>query len=167
MAHPATRSPAPRPGWRAARRWVVAAAAFVAGLLVGGIVVGLVSGDTVVPPSGDGGAEPTASPVTTAPATGTAAATGQLFLSDDCLRAINAAEDLIGLVDDLGDALADFDATRLDEIVRDLQPLQDRLRNGIDDCNVRATIATGSPGVGSSSPSSASPSSATSAAPTT
>lgn len=153
MAQAVSRSPEPPQGWRRLARWWGWAGVFVLGLLVGGIIVGLLNDETVVPPSATDGGATTSAPVSSAPQnTASPGATGQVVLGEDCLRAINAAQDLVGLVDDLAEALADFNAARLDEIVRELQPLQDRLRGGVDECNVRATIATGSGGSGSTTP---------------
>jgi hypothetical protein len=60
-----------------------------------------------------------------------------------CLRAINAAQDIADSVDDLGAAAAALDAARLDEVVRRLQPLQQRLQESSADCEVSGSSTGG------------------------
>ncbi|MDP5184270.1 hypothetical protein QOZ88_16675 [Blastococcus sp. BMG 814] len=139
MTEPGTRSPVPQEGWRRVLRWWGRAGAFLGGLVVGVVLVGLLSEGNVL----------VAAPVPTNPDAALPAfpdrgageeggATGQVTIDDDCLRAVNAAQDIAQLIDELGEAIADFNATRLDEIVRELQPLQRRLQTSIDACEVEA-----------------------------
>ena len=58
-----------------------------------------------------------------------------------CLRTVNAAQDVFDVVEDLGEALSEFNAGRLDQVVRQLQPLQDRLQVNLAECDVAAQIS--------------------------
>jgi hypothetical protein len=147
MADAPTPSPAgarrPSP---ALRRWL-AAVTFVVGLFLGGIVVGLLSDDPSLPPVGtmaeppaSAGAEPTAAPSRGSGTAGTA----EVVVNDACLRAVNAAQDVSGAIDDLGQAAAELNAARLDEVIRRLQPLQGRLQENLEGCKVVTSLPDGS-----------------------
>jgi hypothetical protein len=142
------RSPAPDNRSRRAARWWLAAATFVVGLFVGGILVGLFSEGSPALPAAGAGATPTpAGPTGSASAqSGSAAAgaTAELVVNDACLRALNAAQDIYASVDDLGEAASQLNAARLDEVIRQLQPLQGRLRANIEDCTVMTRLPDGS-----------------------
>ena len=66
------------------------------------------------------------------------------MVNDACLRALNAAQDIYAAVDDLGEAASQLNAARLDEVIRQLQPLQERLRGNIQDCHVVTRLPDGS-----------------------
>ncbi|MCF6736299.1 hypothetical protein [Blastococcus sp. KM273129] len=142
MAESGTRSPEPREGWRRALRWWGRAGAFLAGLFLGAVLVGLLSGGTVVvanPVPLDRADDPLG-------AGGGAAeggATGRVTIDDDCLRAVNAAQDVAQLVDEMGEAIVALNAARMDEVVRRLQPLQRRLQASLETCEVRAGTGGG------------------------
>lgn len=147
MAVAETRSPDPPGGARRAVRWGLAAATFVVGLFVGGILVGLLSDDRSLPPEGSVSAEPlpSADGGSPAPRSGSAAGgTAEVLVNDACLRAVNAAQDVFGTVEDLGEAAADLNAARLDEAIRRLQPLQTRLQENLTGCEVRTRLPDGS-----------------------
>jgi hypothetical protein len=122
------------------RAGVLAAVVFVVGLLVGGVTVAFLDDDPVavevatVPDADRGGEGPSL------PADGAAA---QFVVSGACLGAVNAAQDTALVVDDLGQAAAQLDAARLDEIVRQLMPLQTRLEAGLDACRVATAVDVG------------------------
>lgn len=148
MAESRARSPMSREGWRLVLRWWGRAGAFLAGLLVGAVLVGLLSeGSVVVAAPAPRGVD-----VLPSGAPDEGGATGQVTLDVDCLRAVNAAQDVVRLVDDLGEALTVLNAARLDEVVRRLQPLQRRLQSSVDACEVRAGTAGGSPSAVPSTP---------------
>lgn len=145
MAESGTRSPVPQEGWRRVLRWWGRAGAFLAGLFLGAVLVGLLSEGAVVvanpvpldqaldpPGAADGGAA-------------AGGATGQVSIDDDCLRAVNAAQDVAQLVDELGEAIVELNAARMDEVVRRLQPLQRRLQTSLETCEVRAGTGGGPP----------------------
>lgn len=130
-----------REGWRRVLRWWGKAGAFLAGLLVGAVLVGLLSEGSVVVAA----PEPADVDVLPPGAADEGGITGQATLDADCLRAVNAAQDVAQLLDDLGEALAVLNAARLDEVVRRLQPLERRLQSSVEACEVRAGSAGGSP----------------------
>ena len=122
------------PGWT---RWL-ATGTFVLGLVTGVLLLGLLGQDPPVaasPPEAVGGpAEPSKSP---------AGPTSVVQLNEACLRAINAAQDIAGTVEDLGAAAAVLDAAQLDEVIRRLQPLQERLQENTADCEATGSVPTG------------------------
>jgi hypothetical protein len=127
---------APPPGRRAerpGRAWSgwLAAGTFVVGLVAGALLGGLLGQDPPVAPTAQE-AQPTGA-APGSPPTGTADGTR---VNAACLRAINAAQDIAATVDDLGAAAAALDAARLDEVIRRLQPLQQRLQENSADCEV-------------------------------
>lgn len=135
----------PGPG-RTTLRWSVAAVTFVVGLVVGGVIVGVVAGRPTSVPADAGGSTATAAPPQGAggpTASPSPAATAQVMVNDACLRAINAAQDVYQQLGDLADAAQHLDAARLDEVVRQLQPLESRLRNTIPDCKVTTRLPNG------------------------
>ena len=149
MTGSVTRPPGPPGGFRRVLRWWATAAAFLGGLLVGVLLTGLLSRGAPLPATDGGTAAPTSSE---APAPGTAGATGELVVNAACLRAINAAQDMLDVLQDLGEALSEFNAARLDEIVRRLQPLQQRLDENSDECQVEGRVPTGALSASATSP---------------
>jgi hypothetical protein len=147
MADPPTRSPERAGRSRPALRGWLAAATFVVGLFVGGIIVGLLSDEPSLPPAGSSTAEPLPAPGTGSilpPSSGSAAGgTGEVVVNDACLRAVNTAQDVSSAVDDLGEAAAELNAAQLDEVIRRLQPLQDRLQENIEGCEVVTRLPDG------------------------
>ncbi|SDX90519.1 hypothetical protein SAMN05661080_01648 [Modestobacter sp. DSM 44400] len=148
MADAETRSPAPEGRSRRAARWWLAAATFVVGLFAGAILVGLLSEGSSALPAAGPAAGPTpseaAGPTSAQPTSPAAGATAELVVNDACLRALNAAQDIYRSVNDLGEAASQLNAARLDEVIRQLQPLQGRLRENIDDCHVATRLPNGS-----------------------
>jgi hypothetical protein len=133
------RSPAPDDRSPRAARWWLAAATFVVGLLS--------EGSSALPAAGTGAAPTPAGPTGSASAqSGSAAAgaTAELVVNDACLRALNAAQDIYASVNDLGEAASQLNAARLDEAIRQLQPLQGRLRANLEDCTVMTRLPDGS-----------------------
>lgn len=118
----------------------------VVGLFVGGIVVGLLSSGSSTSQAGSptGGGAPSVSGSPRASVSPSSGATAQINVNDACLRAINAAQDAYAALNDVGDAARQLNATRLDEIVRRLQPLQSRLRNDVQACRVVTRLPDGS-----------------------
>ncbi|MGY1723195.1 hypothetical protein [Blastococcus sp. SYSU DS0533] len=144
MAESGTRSPVPREGWRRVLRWWGRAGAFLAGLFLGAVLVGLLSEGTVVvanPVPLDQDVDPPGAVAGGGATEG--GATGQVTVDDDCLRAVNAAQDVAQLVDEMGEAIAVLNAARMDEVVRRLQPLQRRLQASVEACEVRAGTGGG------------------------
>jgi hypothetical protein len=61
-----------------------------------------------------------------------------------CLRSINAAQDVYQQLDALAQAAQNLDAARLDEVIRNLQPLEQRLRDSLPACQVTTRLPDGS-----------------------
>ena len=142
----------------AVRSGVLAAVVFVFGLLVGALSVVLLNEDPVVVTTSD---TPNDGPVPRPPSLPDEDASAQFVVSGACLRAVNAAQDTLLLIDDLGQAAAELDAATLDQIVRGLMPLQTRLQTGLDACEVATEVngGAGEPGTPPAGPSSTAPSS--------
>lgn len=132
------------PGPGRAVRWWLAAATFVVGVFVGGLLVGLLSeGSAPVPIAAqDAPGTDDAVPLPEAPATGE---TAEVVVNAACLRAVNGAQDVVAVIDDLGEAVSEFNAARLDEVVRRLQPLQGRLSADIAGCQVVSEVQEATP----------------------
>ncbi|NEK87546.1 hypothetical protein GCU60_17535 [Blastococcus saxobsidens] len=154
MSEQGTRSPETGGVLRRALRWWALTGVFLLGLVIGAVTIALLAGRTPVPPSAAPGAAGTSAPGGPAAATpgSPAGVTGELAVNAACLRAINAAQDTVEVVDDIGEAIAEINAARLDEVVRRLQPLQERLQVNIEDCQVVGQLPTRSPGEGPAAP---------------
>jgi hypothetical protein len=131
-----------RPAERMDRAWStwLAAGTFVVGLVAGALLVGLLGQDPPAAPTA--GAQPTGGGALPAPIPDPAGT--QVNLA--CLRAINAAQDIAAAVDELGAAAAALDAAALDEVVRRLQPLQERLQQNAAECEAARPDAGGAEG---------------------
>ena len=153
MADSTTRSPEGRRWFPRALRWWAAGLAFVVGLFAGALLVGVLAGGAAIPPGADAAGGPTAESTGAqrSDSGAPAGATGEVAVNAACLRAVNAAQDVFDVVKDLGEALSSFNAGRLDEIVRELQPLQERLRSNLEACDVATTITGGDAGGAASS----------------
>lgn len=129
-------------------RWWLAGGAFVIGVLAGVVIAGLLIRST--PDVGSETASAATSSGTTSPVSSDGTATDapgaevQIVVNDACLRAINAAQDAYSAIERVGSAVADFDLTALDGIIRELQPLQQALRDDVAACNVQARLPDGS-----------------------
>lgn len=123
----------------------LAAGTFVLGLVAGVLLLALLGTEPAAPTAREAAAGP--GPV--GPGTASAEETGRVEVNAACLRAINAAQDIAAAVEDLGTAAAVLDAAQLDEVIRRLQPLQDRLQENTADCEATGTTpsepAPGSP----------------------
>ena len=118
--------------------WWVAAITFVVGLVVGVIAVGLLSSGKPDFPTAAGSA---GSPDTrTSPFPTTAGASAEVNAS--CLQVINEAQELYNILNGVGEAAADVDLQRLDDIVRQLQPIQPRLQRDLQNCNVNTGVGS-------------------------
>ena len=132
-------------GWTG---WL-AAGTFLLGLVAGVLLLGLLGTEPAAPTAQEAAAGP--GPV--GPRTATAEGTGRVEVNAACLRAINAAQDIAAAVEDLGTAAAVLDAAQLDEVIRRLQPLQDRLQENTAECEATGTTPSESaPGSATPSP---------------
>jgi hypothetical protein len=120
-------------GPRRPSRWP-AGGALVLGLAIGGVL-----GAGIGAVTDDDAAGTVAAPSVASDTPGQASSPGpraEVSTSAACLRAVAAAEQTHDLIDDLGGALLDLDARRLDEVVHELQPLQEQLERGTAACRV-------------------------------
>lgn len=113
--------------------WLLPALAFVAGVALGAVVVGVgASGD------GDGtaqvGASPTSEPSSGDQPTGTASSDALVRVPASCLQAADGAEEAAREVDDVVEAVRTFDARRLQELVDRFQQLQPEVQRLADQC---------------------------------
>ncbi len=60
-----------------------------------------------------------------------------------CLRSLNDAQNVYVVLSGLDTAVSDVDLGRLDQMVRDLQPLQKLLQRDLSECEVNTAIAEG------------------------
>lgn len=125
--------------------WFLAAGTFVAGLLIGAVVVGLFSEGSPVQSAAAGDRTSSSASATAASPEGTSAAgaTAKLNVSAACLQALSDAQEAASSINAIADAARNLDARRLDEIVRSLQPLEQRLTNDIDACKVTTELPNG------------------------
>jgi hypothetical protein len=141
---PEDAGPGPAPSRLApVRTGVVAALVFVVGLALGAVVAGFLAADPVVVRAADG---PVAGDAATGPSLPAEDAAAQFVVSGACLSAVNAAQDTLLLVDDIGRGAAELDAAALDETVRRLMPLQTRLQSGLEACRVATEVTGGGTG---------------------
>jgi hypothetical protein len=117
-------------------RWWIAVLTFVAGVVVGVLVVGLL--DTSRP---DFSAAPSAPPTSPSPAGSQGvppAASAQVNAA--CLRVINEAQDVTTILSEVGPAITAVNLQQLDDIVRRLQSIQARLDDDLRGCKVEAQV---------------------------
>lgn len=149
MTKPSTGSSGVQRTPRRAARWWLAAGTFVVGLAAGVIISGLLVSGSASPIAGN--VSPDTVPLTTVVVGSTASsaasssgASVQIIVNQACLRAINEGQDAYDVINKLGDAVRNFNLTTLDDIIRQLQPLQGALRGDISDCHVTARLPDGS-----------------------
>jgi hypothetical protein len=122
-------------------RWWIAVLTFVAGLVVGVLIVGFLSRSTP-----DRSAVQSPSPMTPSPVGGQsvpAAASAQVNAA--CLRVINEAQDITTILTEVGPAITAVNLQQLDDIVRRLQSIQARLDDDLRDCKVDAQVNRAEP----------------------
>lgn len=129
------------------RRWLsrwLLGGTFVGGIIVGVILVGLLNLST---PDFLAAGQPSPSP--TASGFNRVEVAADVRVNAACLRVINEAQDIYGPLTGLNQAITDVNLKQLDDIVRQLQPIQPRLERDLRDCQVDAT-ATEPGGLGAS-----------------
>jgi hypothetical protein len=125
----------------AAIRWgLIAGAVFVLGLVVGALTVSLLADSPPVVDTADGTSGDDARDRSPLPGDDVSA---EFVVSGACLSAVNAAQDTLLVLDDVGEAAAELDAARLDVIVRGLMPLENRLQAGLDECRAATAVDAG------------------------
>jgi hypothetical protein len=127
---------APMPPQRRSRWWI-AVLTFVAGVVVGVLVVGFLTRSTP-----DFSAAQSPSPMTPSPTGGQrppAAASAQVNAA--CLRVINEAQDVATILSEVGPAITAVNLQQLDDVVRRLQSIQTRLDDDLRDCKIEAEVS--------------------------
>lgn len=118
-------------------RWWIAALTFVAGIVIGVLIVGFLDSST-----SDFSAAQSAPSTSPSPAAGQsepAAASAQVNAA--CLRVINHAQDVATILSEVGPAITAVNLQQLDDIVRRLQSIQTRLEVDLRDCKVNAEVS--------------------------
>lgn len=154
MTHPTTGSSRVPRSPRRAARWWLAAGTFVLGLAAGVIITGLLASDSSIPIAGRTVSPDTALSTTavvgsmaSASSSSSSSAPGasvQIVVNEACLRAINEGQDAYNAINKIGDAVRDLNLTTLDDIIRQLQPLQGALRADVSGCHVTSRLPDGS-----------------------
>ena len=118
-------------------RWWIAALTFIAGIVIGVLIVGFLDSST-----SDFSAAQSAPSTSPSPAAGQsepAAASAQVNAA--CLRVINHAQDVATILSEVGPAITAVNLQQLDDIVRRLQSIQTRLEVDLRDCKVNAEVS--------------------------
>ena len=126
-----TRTPARR---ERARKWLTAAAIFAAGALAAGLPAGLLSSGS----SPGGSPSPSTAPSSTSGG-------GQVSVSTSCVKAISDAHKVRDQLRELGLAAQQLNAGKLDQIVRQLEPVQNRLDADSRACQIVTHLPGGTP----------------------
>ncbi|MGY2064794.1 hypothetical protein [Blastococcus sp. SYSU DS0619] len=122
------------------KTWWLVAPAFVIGLFAGAILLGLLREDPPAPTPAAG--SPTAATGTSEPGGDGEGpgASAEITVNEACLRVVNGTSDLVDVIGDLGDAAAGLDISGLNQSIRELQPLEARLRDDLDGCETDTTL---------------------------
>jgi hypothetical protein len=123
-------------------RWWIAGITLVVGFVFGVLAVGLLSAGT--PDFGtQAGPGPGTTPTTLVPTPGgTLPAVAEARVNAACLAVINEAQDMYTVLTGLGQAVKDVDLQQLDDIVRRLQPIEARLGQDLQKCEVETDVVT-------------------------
>ena len=121
-------------------RWWVAGITFVVGFVFGIITVGLLRLGTPEfgAQAGPGGG--TAAPTLVPTPGGTVPVVAEARVNAACLAVINEAQDMYIILTGLDEAVTDVDLQALDDIVRRLQPIEARLGQDLQRCEVETEI---------------------------
>jgi hypothetical protein len=127
----------------------------VVGLVFGIIAVGLLRLGTPEFGAETGAGGSTLTPTLAPTPGGTVPVVAEARVNAACLAVINEAQDIFGILTGLDEAVTDVDLQALDDIVRRLQPVEARLGQDLQRCEVDTSIAnnpTGTPSPGTSTP---------------
>jgi hypothetical protein len=121
--------------------WLLPAATFLVGLVIGFAVWGAADDD------GDGGSQAQGTPsVTDSPVTGDDnGRTATVTVPQSCLDAIEESEQSLDLLEEAVQAIGDLDAGRLQELVGDLQGASERIRELGEECQELVDVTVGTP----------------------
>lgn len=130
-------------------RWWVSAITLVVGFVCGVIAVGLLSFSTpeFAAQEGPGG---TAGGASTPD--GSVPVVAEARVNAACLAVINEAQDVYGVLTGIGQAVTDVDLQQLDDIVRRLQPIEARLGQDLQQCQVDTDLGANPPPSGGPQP---------------
>lgn len=142
---PAETPGTPPPGGRSGWSFAVLVATFLAGLLLGGVVVASTGGG-----DGDGTPEAGAPPTPTASASPTSDDV-TIVVPRSCLEVAATAEQSLGLLQDAAGALTNLQGGELGSILDEAQRLEPELRSAISGCREATASASVSPAPGSGS----------------
>ena len=118
-------------------RWWIAALTFVAGIVIGVLIVGFLDWSSSDFSAAQSAPSPSPSPVVGQ--SEPAAASAQVNAA--CLRVINHAQDISTILSEVGPAVTAVNLQQLDDIVRRLQSIQTRLEVDLRDCKVNAEVS--------------------------
>ncbi len=116
------------------RKWLAVAAIFAAGALTVGLPVGLLSR---APAQGQGLSA-------AAPGPHASGAAGQVTVNTSCIDAIHDAQTVRAQLDKLGRAVQQLNFGQLDQVVRKLEPIQNRLSADSRACRIVTQLPDGS-----------------------
>jgi len=128
-------------------RWWVSGITLLVGFVFGILAVGLLSAGNPEFGTAAGPGAGTA-PTTLAPTPGgTVPVVAEARVNAACLAVINEAQDMYGVLTGLGQAVEDVDLQALDDMVQRLQPIEARLGQDLQNCQVETDVVTppGSP----------------------
>ena len=139
-------------------RWWVAGITFVVGFVFGIIAVGLLRLGTpeFAAQTGSGGG--TMAPTLAPTPGGTVPVVAEARVNAACLAVINEAQDMYITLTGLDEAMTDVDLQALDDIVRRLQPIEARLGQDLQRCEVDTGIVNHPTGSAPTDPSTPQPS---------
>ncbi len=124
--------PGPRRAMVGSRWWLLPTVSFVAGLVLGGLLIAVVErGDT---PEATAGPAPTSLPATTTSAPDQAPGSA----SDPCLEASDLAERLAALVREGVQTLGQLDAVRTQEALDQIERLEPQIEAKAGECRAAA-----------------------------
>ena len=107
------------------------AAAFLVGLLLGGLLMGVVSDDEGTP-----AADPEPSATTSADASSPSPSEGEttIVVPEECLAAVDTVEQALDLADRSAGAIRDFQPEELRSLLRELEGLDQQARSQAEAC---------------------------------
>ena len=123
-------------------RWWIAGITFVVGFVFGIIAAGLLTLSTPEFGAQAGRVGGTAAPTLAPTPGGTVPVVAEARVNAACLAVINEAQDTYIILTGLDEAVTDVDLQALDDIVRRLQPVEARLGQDLQRCEVDTSIAT-------------------------
>ena len=142
-SEPRDRSTQAAPPARTRRlRWWIAGITLVVGFVFGVLAVGLLGAGTPDFGTEAGPGAGTASTTLVPTPGGSLPAVAEARVNAACLAVINEAQDMYTVLTGLDQAVKDVDLQQLDDIVRRLQPIEARLGQDLQKCEVETEVVT-------------------------